>query len=383
MKYCVWIKNARILDPARNLDQVGDILTMNSRIIEFDPAIAAQAADILDANGCVAMPGLIDFHAHLANGMSDHGVHPDVMALPNGITAAVDPGTLGTAGVESFIRTIIAASEITIRCQMHVAAIGVTTAQYQENPDPALYDHDSIDYLIEQFPEEIIGLKLRMGKTFSDGLGLKPLIAAKEISRRTKKPLCLHLRELTEFSYDEALAHLESGDVLCHCYQARGGPSLLESNGEVSPAFREARERGVLFDSAVAMTNHHLPVMQQAFSQGFYPDLIGTDVVKFSAYRNRNFALPYVMSKHLALGMPLMEVVRACTVTAAQAMGMAGKLGTLAPGAQADVSLFRIREKPIVFHDAYGNKVEGKQLLVPQVTIKNGRVVYKQIDFEL
>jgi dihydroorotase len=383
MKYCVWIKNARIIDPSRGLDEMGDILTVNNKIVPFDARTAARAADVLDAEGCLAVPGLIDFHAHLARWMSDHGVHPDLMGLPNGITAAVDAGSLGTAGVEAFIRNVIADSEMTLKCYMHVAAIGVTTGMYQENPDPALYDRDSIQYLLERFPDDIIGLKLRMGKTFSDGLGLGPLAAAKEISRQLARPLCLHLRELTEFSYQDALEYLEAGDVLCHFYQAMGGRCLLDASGKVSSAFREARARGVLFDSAIAASNHDLEVMRKAFDDGFYPDLMGTDVVRNTVYRNRTFGLLYIMSKHLALGMPLAQVIRACTETAARVMGLEGKIGTLTPGARADIAILKIREKPMSFQDNYGNTTEGNILLVPQATIKSGRVVYKRIEFDL
>jgi dihydroorotase len=383
MKYCVWIKNARIIDPARGVDQTGDILTVNDKIVPFDSRTAEEATDVLDASGCLAVPGLIDFHIHLANRMSDHGVHPDLMGLPNGITAAVDAGSLGTAGVEAFIRNVIAGSELTIKCYMHVAAIGVTTSMYQENPDPALYDLDSIHYLLGRFPDDIIGLKLRMGKTFSDGLGLTPLTAAKEISRRTGRPLCLHLRELAEFTYPQALRCLDAGDVLCHCYQAMGGPSLLDDSGKVMSAFREARSRGVLFDSAIAMSNHDLTVMRKAFDDGFYPDLIGTDAVRNTVYRSSVFGLLYVMSKHLALGMPLTEVIRACSETAARVMGLEGKIGELTPGARADIAILKIREKPLTFQDKYGNTIEGNQLLIPQATIKNGRVLYKRIEFDI
>jgi predicted amidohydrolase len=188
----------------------------------------------------------------------------------------------------------------------------------------------------------------------------------------------LHLRELVEFTYEDAIRYLDADDVLCHCYQAMGGQSLLNDKGKVLSAFKEARSCGVLFDSAVAGTNHHIPVMQKAFEDGFYPDLIGTDVVRKTVYRNNTFGLLYVMSKHLALGMPLPEVIRACTATAAKVMGLEGKLGTLALGANADIAILKIREKPISFHDAWGNSVDSGQLLVPQITIKTGRVVYKQ-----
>jgi predicted amidohydrolase len=76
------------------IDQTGNLLTLNDRIVPFLAELASEAADVIDAKDCIVVPGLIDFHAHLANWMSDHGVHPDLMGLPNGITAAVDAGSL-------------------------------------------------------------------------------------------------------------------------------------------------------------------------------------------------------------------------------------------------------------------------------------------------
>jgi dihydroorotase len=242
----------------------------------------------------------------------------------------------------------------------------------------------SLKYLFERFSDEIIGLKLRMGKTLSDGLGLTPLIVTKDISHQIGCPICLHLKELTEFTYSEALQHLDKGDVLCHCYQAVGGHSMLTESKKISSAFQEARARGILFDSAIAGgTNHNLLIMQRAFAEGFYPDLMGTDIVRHSVYRNKTFGLLYIMSKHIALGMPLPEVIRACTETPARVMGCKERLGTLGPGANADIAILKIREKPIAFRDGHGNSIQGNHLLIPQVTVKNGRVVYKRIEFDL
>jgi predicted amidohydrolase len=97
-----WIKNARILDPARGLDSRGDILVSGSRIAAFSPEAARDAEQVIDAEGCLVTPGLIDFHIHLARYMADTGVYPDLMALPNGITAAVDAGSSGTSNYGRF-----------------------------------------------------------------------------------------------------------------------------------------------------------------------------------------------------------------------------------------------------------------------------------------
>ncbi len=53
------IINARIIDPASGYDREGTVLTQDGIIIEFGPDIIAQG-DIIDAQGLICAPGLID-----------------------------------------------------------------------------------------------------------------------------------------------------------------------------------------------------------------------------------------------------------------------------------------------------------------------------------
>ena len=50
---------------------------------------------MIDAKGLLAVPGLIDFHTHIARGLGDAGIYCDLMTIPNGTTAAVDQGSCG------------------------------------------------------------------------------------------------------------------------------------------------------------------------------------------------------------------------------------------------------------------------------------------------
>ncbi len=59
------IKNARVIDPANNLDELRDILLENSRISRLAKNINNGADKIIDAAGKIAMPGLVDMHVHL------------------------------------------------------------------------------------------------------------------------------------------------------------------------------------------------------------------------------------------------------------------------------------------------------------------------------
>jgi predicted amidohydrolase len=235
-------------------------------------------------------------------------------------------------------------------------------------------------YLFDRYPEHLLGLKLRLGKGFSDGFGTRSLEAALKIAEVLGKPLCVHLTN-SEVPYSEVLSLLRKGDILCHCYQGVGDYTILDDKGHVSPAAWEARKRGVIFDVASGRINYNINVMRHAFADDFFPDLISTDAVSTSIYQHKLFHLLYVVSRHLAMQNPLLDIFAACTATPARIMGLERLIGTLEEGAWADIAIFKIRKKPITFNDQYGNTLEGTQLLVPQLTIKAGRVVYEQIDF--
>ena len=98
-------------------------------------------------------------------------------------------------------------------------------------------------------------------------------------------------------------------------------------------------------------------------------------------FGNMVFGLPAVMSKYLSLGMTLPDVVAACTQAPADLIGMQGRVGSLAPGAFADVAIFELTDKEFPFQNLLGETFCGNQLLLPKLTILNGRVVFRQIDF--
>ncbi len=381
MRDSVLIRNGRILDPAGGIDEVGDLVIREGRIASLSGEGATGVGQEVDAGGCLVVPGLVDFHAHLAWRMTDTGVHPDLMAVPNGVTAAVDAGSTGAAAAEAFVADIIGRSEITVKAFLNVSSMGVSTESYPENPDPGRFDAEAIARVFARHPGRFIGLKIRVGKGFTDGLGLRSLRRAKAIAAELGKPTCVHLTR-SEFPLAELLDELEGGDILCHCFQSQGDHTVIAGDGRVDSAVLRARERGVIFDAAVGRVNHDFSIMATAFACGFYPDVISTDVVAASLYDRKLFHLLQVMSFFMALGMPLPAVVERCTAAPAGLMGLAGEIGTLAPGARGDIAILRVREKPVRFADQFGHTVVGDRLLVPQATILGGRIAYKQIDFE-
>ncbi|MBE5948690.1 MAG: dihydroorotase [Lachnospiraceae bacterium] len=67
------IKNGRVLDPSVNLDKVCDVLVEDGVVADIADAGSVVAYDeVIDAEGCFVMPGLIDLHVHLREPGFEH-----------------------------------------------------------------------------------------------------------------------------------------------------------------------------------------------------------------------------------------------------------------------------------------------------------------------
>ncbi len=375
------IKNAHIFDPGCNRDEYGSILIEGNKIIAYDEQKIKEDTLIVDAKGNYVLPGLIDFHTHIAFGMGETGLHCDLMTLPNGITAAVDAGSCGSVTFDGFVKYIVPNNETTVKAFCHVSPLGIATDIHTETTNPAHYDEDRLRALFEKYyPDYFLGLKIRLGKLYTPGQGVEPLIAAKKIARNIGCPMCVHLNN-SEVEYGEVLDLLDEGDVLCHCYQGMG-KTILGDDGKILDAVWRARERGVLFDAATGRINHNFRLIEKALDQGFLPDIISTDTIFESVYQHQSFCLLYVLSYLYDAGIPLNELIRACTATPAKVMHMEGKIGTLNPGAFADIAIVKLGERPITYRDKFGTELKGNHLFIPLATFKGGRAVYKRIEFE-
>ena len=143
-----------------------------------------------------------------------------------------------------------------------------------------------------------------------------------------------------------------------------------------------ARERGVLFDACNGKNNFDLKVAQTAIEQGFYPDIISSDVNTVSYYQGVLHSLPRVLSKYLTFGMSLEHILDAAVLMPARLIGRED-LASLTPGTEADLGIFKVEEREITYRDWTDgiNELKGHEMIVPQMTIKGGNVVYSQVYF--
>jgi dihydroorotase len=103
----LWIRNARIIDPAAKRDSEGDIYAVDGRIVAGLSADQKRKARKVDAKGLVAAPGLVDIHVHFREPGQTHketiatgsraaaaGGFTTVVCMPNTTPPADNAGTI-------------------------------------------------------------------------------------------------------------------------------------------------------------------------------------------------------------------------------------------------------------------------------------------------
>ena len=81
------------------------------------------------------------------------------------------------------------------------------------------------------------------------------------------------------------------------------------------------------------------------------------------------------MSKVLAMGVPLADVIARSTVAPAREIGRP-ELGTLSPGAEADVAVLALDQGEFGFVDCGQTRLESNQRLRCVLTLRAGEIVY-------
>jgi dihydroorotase len=369
------ILNGTVVDAARGLCQVGEVVVSGDRIVAETPT----SATTIDASDCLVCPGLIDYHLHAYAGGTEMAVPADVALLPQGVTTAVDAGSAGVANYRLFSETVIARSMVRILALLNVSPAGLACVRYPENVDPHHYDLAASTRLFQKYRGELVGLKVRQGKAIVGGFGLEPLRATIRMADQLACPVVVHTTD-APCSQAELVDVLRPGDVFCHVFHGTG-ETIFAPDGTILPAITNARTRGVIFDAAHGWSNFSFASAQRALQQGFLPDVISTDLTNFTLYKHPVFGLPFLMSIYLSMGMPLLDIVATTTSTPARLIGMEKEIGTLAPGACADIAIFKRVERPVSLVDIHGVRWEGKSLLIPQLTMRAGQVLFRQMDF--
>jgi dihydroorotase len=368
-EYELLITGGRVIDPATGMDMVADVAISGGRIAAIAPSLPASAApETVDATGLLVVPGLIDVHVHARD-----AALPPSEFLATGVTTMVDAGSRGALNIPHIV-DIARHAPNRLRLLMNVGVLGNNPgpngrSEFLDSIDPA--DVAKGREAVRVYREWIVGIKARLSRGVSAERDLLVLQRAIAVAEPFDLPVMLHIGD-TAHTLPEILALLRPGDIVTHLY-APTPNGILNAEGQLLPEVVAARQNGIRFDFGNGLNEHwNWEVAERAAAQGFLPDTISSDL-NLPGRASQVYDLPNVMSKFLQLGMSLPDVLARATSNAAASFRELNDLGTLAPGAVADITLLELVDGEFGFTDNYQGSRKGSQRLFTRGVFTAGR----------
>ncbi|GAB4023413.1 amidohydrolase/deacetylase family metallohydrolase [Spirosoma koreense] len=387
--YTIVIKGGHVIDPKNNLNGIMDVAISDGKIAQVAKNIDAKGAiQVVDAKGMLVTPGLIDIHTHVFFGTNldqtysngPNALPPDGFTFRNGVTTIVDAGCSGWRDFETFKKQTIDLSQTRVLALLNIVGSGMRGGTFEQNV--ADMDAQKTADMAKKYPEQVVGVKL----AHFNGHDWTPTDRAAEAGKLANLPVMIDFGGSTPtLSLEELfLKHLRPGDIFTHCFgQLKTREAIVDvTTNQVKPFVWEAQKRGLLFDVGYGGISFAFSQAIPALKNGFFPNTISTDI-HTGSMNNAMKDMLNVMSKFLAMGMDLPAVIKASTWNSAQAIKRP-ELGSLSVGSVADVAIlklhegkFEVRDTGVFgFFDYTGHKIEGKQKLECEMTVRKGKIVY-------
>ncbi len=365
------LQGGHVIDPANQIDATMDVAISGGKIAHVAANIPAQQArKTVDVHGLYVTPGLIDLHAHVFG--YEGSLFPDDTSLIAGTTTIVDAGGSGWRTFDEFRRSIINKSQTRVLVLIKIVVWGFKGSRYESDTNDM--DSTATAEKIKQNRDVIVGIKT----AHFGGHGWTAIDRAVAAGKLAGVPIMVDDHIFTNSgrtTREKLLDHLRPGDMHTHMYNDRQVELLDRFTGKVQPYMLEARRRGVLFDMGHGGGSFLWPVAVKAMAQGFAPDTISTDLHGTSIMMQQP-DMPNCITKMLSLGMSLKDAILRSTVNPAKNIHRFPELGTLSPGATADVAVLTLKSGVFALKDAWAKKRMATQKLENVLTVRNGKIVY-------
>ncbi len=364
------LRGGTVVDPGCGLHGRFDVGIAGGKIMSVAPDLPrADAGQVVNLAGLIVTPGLIDMHMHAYWGGTDISVDPDRDCLPRGVTTMVDGGSAGAYNFGAFRKLILEPARSRILAFLNLSTIGQVDVRVGEYSNLTWLDAEAATRCLEENRDYLLGLKVRLSRDAVGQNGLLPLEMARAVADRTGTRLMVHVGE-TDAPLSEILELLRAGDIVSHFLTPRQH-GILGEGGRPLPAVRQAVARGVWLDVAQGRMHLSFRVARAAFKLGLLPHTISTDLSRYGMMGSVK-DLPNVLSCFMALGLTLQQVIERATTVPAKVLGLSDEVGALRAGCSADVAVFAVEEGQFEFADSTGERVTGRQRLVPRLVLRAG-----------
>ena len=367
-RFDVIVAGGDVLDPGAGIAGRYDIGIADGRVASVAPGLdPAHASRVVDARGQIVTPGLVDLHTHVYWGVTYWGIEADPVAARSGVTTWIDVGSAGAYSFPGFRRYIVAPSRARIFAFLNLSVIGLI-ARTWEFANLDYCDVDLAAKVVEANRDVILGIKARIDKLTTRGVGIRPLQLARELADRVDLPLMVHISSGPPAIGDIA-ALLRPGDILTHCFTG-GDHRIVTPDGRMRADVKALHDRGLVLDIGHGTGSFSYEVTERLLGEGVLPDVISSDIHQLSV-QGPMFDLPTTLSKFLNLGLRLEDVIERATARPATALRRPD-LGTLRPGSPADIALFWLEEGDYAFYDVEMRRRRGTRRLVNTLTMVAG-----------
>jgi dihydroorotase len=377
MQFDLLIKGGEVVDPGSGYHGRLDVAIKRNRIAAVEANIPAEATHrVIDATGQYVTPGLVDLHTHVYHSVTCWGIHADPVAARSGVTTWLDVGSAGAYNLMGFREFIAKPAQARLYALLNISSIGLTASTWEL----ANLNHCDIDLcckLIDLNRDLVLGVKVRIDVNTTSGTGVEPLRRARIAAEQTGLPMMVHIGKGPP-ELHEVVPFLRPNDILTHCFTGQS-MRIVDERGNLFDDVKRVWDQGVIMDIGHGAGSFSFETAEALARAGYQPDVISSDIHQFSIH-GPLFDLPTCMSKFLAIGMSFPQVIGAATSRPAAAMGMGGEIGTLRPGALADVALFTIEQGDFTFYDIHMNPRQGQELIRNTLTVVNGRPMPRLAD---
>jgi dihydroorotase len=374
-QYDLLIRGGHVIDARNGIDGVRDIAVRGDAIAAVGERLdATRASRVVDASGLLVAPGLVDIHTHVYAGTGearsyagDNSVYPDGFSFRTGVTTVVDAGGAGWRNIDDFRQRVIARSKTRVLAMLNIVGHGMRGGAVEQ--DVADMDAAATAEAARRHADVVVGIKT----AHFGGPAWTPVERAVEAGTTANVPVMVDFgRDHAERPLEDLLLRkLRPGDIYTHLYSGLRRELL---NGAPNPALAAAHARGVVFDVGHGAGSFRWSVAAPMVRAGVLPDSISTDLHTSSMNAGMKDQLN-VMSKFLALGVPVARVIAMATWHPARQIKRE-TLGHLSVGAPADIAVLRLERGQFGFVDMDGRRMPGNARLACELTIKGGVVVY-------
>ena len=283
----ILLKGAHLIDPKNKIDSKMDVGIVNGRIARVANDIPiGSTKKIIDVTGFYITPGIIDMHVHVFQGTdkystsvgnSSRSQQADAFSFRTGVTTVVDAGSSGWRNFPMFKEQTIDKSQTRILAFLNVIGNGMI-GRFQEQDVNDMNPVMNAHMINRLYPSILVGIKSAhyWGEFTS-------VDKAVESGKLANVPIMVDFGEHNPSNSIESLflKHLRPGDIFTHTFSeiSTGRESIVdEKTRKVKPFVFEAQNQGVIFDVGHGGGAFSWAQAVPAFQQGFYPNVISSDL---------------------------------------------------------------------------------------------------------